>query len=289
VKRTVISFLVLVLTLTVSSSNAATKVFLLAGQSNMAGEGNVADLTAPYNTPLSEVKFWNNSQWVALRGGFGDGTSGTLFGPEIGFGHRLHELYPKDDIYLVKYGLTSTNLAVDWNPNGAGIRYNIFKSTADAALKNLANAGLSPTIAGMIWMQGENDALNSTYAAAYRNNLVNLISTVRSQFSTPDMPFVDGRVLACYGTQTDSDLVRNAQMTVPAQVGHAAWVNTDDLPLAFTGHYGTQGQIELGIRFANAVASVPEPSTLTLGCVTILTSAAFGIWRRHHRRGSTAV
>ena len=53
----------------------------------------------------------------------------------------------------------------------------------------------------MIWMQGESDANNSAYAAAYEANLTNLITAVRSDFSTPDMPFVVGRItdLSIYG------------------------------------------------------------------------------------------
>ena len=264
-------------------ATAATKVFLLAGQSNMAGEGTVADLAAEYASQPA-VKFWSNSQWVNLQGGFGDGTSGKLFGPEIGFGYRLHQRFPTDDIYLVKYGLTSTNLAVQWKPDGTGPCYNTFKTTANAAIDNLTAAGKSPVVAGMIWMQGENDALDSTYAAAYAGNLTNFITTVRRDFSTPNMEFVVGRILPCYGTTTDSNLVRNAEMTVPGQVGKSSWINTDDLPLAFTGHYGTQGQIELGTRFANEFVQTPEPcSSIMCGSALLLTASY--LWRRRRQVG----
>lgn len=264
-------------------ATAATKVFLLAGQSNMAGEGVVAELTAPYNVPQPDVKFWNNNAWVALQGGFGDGNPGVRFGPELSFGHAIHNLFPNDDIYLVKYGLTSTSLAVNWNPDGTGACYNAFKAKANAAIQDLTAAGKSPVIAGMLWMQGENDALKSTQAAAYSQNLTNFIATARRDFSTPNMEFVIGRVLPCYGTPTDSDLVRNAQMTVPGQVGHASWINTDDLQLAFTGHYGTQGQIDLGIRFANRFIQTPEPSTSILGGAGMLSLAGY-LWRKQSAR-----
>lgn len=263
--------------LATAPAGAATKVFLLAGQSNMAGEGMVSELLAPYNSPLAAVKFWNNNAWEALQGGFGDGTPGVRFGPELSFGHAIQKLFPTDDIYLVKYGLTSTSLAVNWNPNGTGDCYNTFKAKANAAIQNLTAAGKSPVIAGMLWMQGENDALNSTQAAVYSQNLTNFIRTARRDFSTPDMQFVIGRILPCYGTPTDSDLVRNAEMTVPGQVGHASWINTDDLQLAFTGHYGTQGQIDLGIRFANEFVQTPEPSTSLLGGAGLLGLAGY-LW-----------
>lgn len=86
--------------LTDTLATAATKVYLLAGQSNMMGEGSFTnELPAPYNAPQPDVKFWNNNQWIALRGGFG--ISPSQFGPEVGFGYEIHNLCPKDDIYLV--------------------------------------------------------------------------------------------------------------------------------------------------------------------------------------------
>ena len=147
---------------------------------------------------------------------------------------------------------------------------------------NLTAAGKSPTIAGMIWMQGEIDAMNHAYAAAYAANLTNFITTVRSDFNTPNMPFVVGRITNyAWGTTADNTLVRNAEMTVPGQVGNAAWINTDDLEWAYDGHYGTQGQIDLGIRFANQLASLPEPSTLILAGTGLLALA--GYWWRKRR------
>ena len=86
-----------------------------------------------------------------------------------------------------------------------------------------------------------------------------------SDFNTPNMPFVVGRILPYwgYGTQSNIEIVRNAQTTVPGRVGNASWFDTDDLTTGYPGHYGTQGQIDLGIRFANEFIPVfipdPEP------------------------------
>ena len=283
---------------------AATKVFLLGGQSNMAGTGTAAGLPAPYNVPQSDVRFWNygpESQpdptnginmpgvgdgWVDLEGGYGHFI--TDFGPEVSFGYTLNNMFPGDDIYLVKHGLTSQNLAVYWNPDGTGGVYNRFKARVDGAMANLTAAGLSPTIAGMIWMQGESDAMVPAYAAAYQANLTNFINTVRSDFHTPDMPFVVGRITICehWGTPSDNLLVRAAQETVPGVVGNASWIDTDDLQLAYAGHYGTQGQVDLGIRFANEFTPAPEPSTLVLAGMGLLILAGYWWWKRLPRSGN---
>ncbi len=257
---------------TTVSATAETKVFLIAGQSNAAGCGVTADLTAPYDVPLSQVKFWNKCNsipnnnpgdaWVDLQGGFGHqfypGLS--MFGPEVSFGYRLHQLFPHDDIYLVKYALSSQDLAVHWRPTTGNI-YSIFKSRVDAAIANLRAAGKSPVIAGMIWMQGESDAMKHDWAEAYQANLTTLIVKVRSDFSTPNMPFVIGRINNSqhWGTPADNTLVRNAQMKVASQVSNTSWINTDDISVwngkeqghSDPDHYSSQGQIVLGTRFAN--------------------------------------
>jgi hypothetical protein len=45
-------------------------------------------------------------------------------------------------------------------------------------------------------------------------------------------------------------MVRAAQQKVAEDDGNAAWFDTDDLKWSYYGHYGTQGQIDLGLRFA---------------------------------------
>lgn len=250
----------MILGLAAVPTSAKTRVFLLAGQSNMGGLGNNAELVgslAPYSGINNGVKIWNyNSapQWFSLSSYVG-------FGPELSFGYEMQAAFPEDDIFLIKCAWGGTDLYEDWNPSGAGgTWYNNFKSTAHEALWLLGD----PAIDGMLWMQGEGDTVNATYAQAYQANLTAFIAAVRNEFATPGMPFVLGRILEGYGTLENNALVRSAQETVPGLVGHAAWVNTDDLQISPTIplHYGTEGTIELGLRFADKVVNIPEPSAL---------------------------
>lgn len=287
--------------LTTGPVSAAVKVFLLGGQSNMAGVGGFpggnygpADAVCPhpYNQIQTTVKFWNygatpqpgqmndptvGTGWVSLQPGYG--FTGDEFGPELSFGYRLHQLFPDDEIYLVKYGISSTDLANNWNPNGTGACYNMFKSRVNAAMQNLTAANKNPTIAGMIWMQGEGDAAVLTSAQAYDANLENLIATVRRDFSAPNMRFVIGRI----GTDYDTDppegnaIVRNAEMAVASRVSNVACFSTDTFEKAYFGHYGTQGQIDLGIAFANHI--VPEPSSMAMAAGALAGLAAYA-WQK---------
>ena len=275
---------------------ASTFVFLMGGQSNMAGLGGFPNdtpqpgygadkpLPAPYDAIQTDVNFWNYSgtllpnpwnsnginnpsvgtKWVALQNGFG--WEPVEFGPEVSFGYKLHSLLPNDEIYLVKLGVNGSDLANSWNPNGTGGNYNLFKSRVNAALANLTAAGKSPTVAGMVWMQGEGDAQSPAMYSAYETNLTNLITHVRTDFHAPDMRFAIGRITTYYDskpTPGGNAIVRRAQVNVANHVANCACINTDDLEWAYDGHYGTQGQIDLGIRFANAMVT-PEPSSASL-------------------------
>ena len=297
---------------TTAPTQAKVLMFLMGGQSNMAGVGAYpgepgypADVPcpSPYNKPQTAVKFWNYSPdpitngaywpgtgtgWIDLQPGYG--WQPGEFGPEVSFGHRLRQLYPNDEIYLVKEGISSQPMATSWNPDGGAI-YNQFHARVAAAVADLRAAGKSPQLGGMIWMQGETDTYGgpnngADWSAAYAANLANLITTVRNKdkfgdFAVSDMPFVVGRITTYFGAADHNTTVRTAQMTIPPLVGHAAWINTDNLQCIYGGHYGTQGQIDLGIRFADAVHQLPEPSSLVMALTAML--AALACWRQRKR------
>ncbi len=273
------------LVLLAAPAAAETRVYLFAGQSNMCGLGITAELPAPYNKPQTDVNYWSGGQWVALRGGFGYNSS--QFGPEVSFGRTIKDAHPDDEIYLVKYAVSGTSLAVGWDVDGtdtAGTYYRNFKSTAEAALANLQAAGKMPVLAGMLWMQGESDAQVVNWSKKYQANLIDLINTVRDDFDAPNMEFVIGRITTYPLWETpdypgSNARVRLAQETVPTLMDNVHWINTDDLTFNETwpvgGHYGTEGQIELGIRFASAL---PEPSTLVLAVFAFSGLLAW-VWR----------
>lgn len=260
-------------------AHGATKVFLLGGQSNMGGVGHGRELPGTplekYYAPQAGVKMWNvwNKNWSTLSSQF-DGSD--CMGPEVSFGYEMHAAFPNDDIYLVKWSYGGTSLGADWKPgDDPGWCYREFRSAAQAAIKNLDDAQLAPAVAGMLWMQGEADAANPDLTPSYQTNLAEFIAAVRKEFNTPEMPFVLGRIIQGYGTPENNASIRTAQVTVPTLVAHTAWVNTDDLQISpeIPLHFGTQGQIDLGIRFAEKLTATPEPSTGILlfvgavGCV----------------------
>jgi len=127
-------------------------------------------------------------------------------------------------------------------------------NTAKAAIADLDAAKVRYEIAGMLWLQGESDAAERK-AESYEKNLTAFIAHMRTQFKTPEMPFIIARVLGFYGGKTgQARIVRDAQVKVAKEVKNVACFDTDDCPIVDPvknkGHYNAVGLIEIGKRFA---------------------------------------
>ncbi|MEL6903210.1 MAG: sialate O-acetylesterase, partial [Cyanobacteria bacterium J06606_4] len=194
-------------------------------------------------------------EFVDLAPGF-DGRQNRM-GPELSFGRQI-TARRDEDVYLVKYGFGNTSLAQDWNPNGAGSQYNTFTRTVDEALGELTAQGIDYEVEGLVWMQGESDTYNSLYAAAYEDNLLGFVDSVRDRYGA-DLDVAIGLIRNDLPTSaTNRELVRDAQWAVSAGDGDIFLVDTDALggsdvmiPGDLT-HYSADGQVLLGNAFANA-------------------------------------
>ncbi|MEO0771180.1 MAG: sialate O-acetylesterase, partial [Cyanobacteria bacterium J06649_4] len=236
-------------------------VYLFGGQSNMAGVGSDEnDLTGALANPLPDVQIWQDgvNRFVDLRSGFDKNFgTGSGFGAELGFGFALEEARDDGDsdteeIYIAKYALGSTDLAVDWAVNGQNNVYDAFKDWVDSALGNLTNQGIGYTVEGMMWMQGENDASDVNQAANYQTNLTGFISDIRTRYGQ-GVDFVIGRLHEELppGFYTEDDVVRGAQVAVANSDSRNFLVDTDDFPITSDRvHFTSEGHLSLGEEFA---------------------------------------
>ena len=135
--------------------------------------------------------------------------------------------------------------------------------TAVAALQ-AQNPTKSVKVQGFFWMQGENDSDGPTYQA----NLTNLISHVRTDFNTPNLPFIIGQL----GAKWSGNAISKAQANVgtpgrSTYVHDTLMVTTADLPIIFDGmHFNTVGVQKLGDRFAAAYETLAGLPVQSLGC-----------------------
>ena len=199
------------------------KVFLLMGQSNMNGRGNIKvlkdkltkDLPDKYPPSLVEMR---KDVWIT--GANGNGISNQMsnvrlepgfaqfayFGPELAFGHAMGDHFD-EPVMLIKIIGGGTPLATDWTSPSAAKRtgrqgplkgrqagfQKAFYRTKDTVEK-LAELieGYDPKqgyqIMGMVWVHGNADG--GKFAKEYEDNLTDFITDLRTMFALPELPFI---------------------------------------------------------------------------------------------------
>ncbi|MDO7173146.1 sialate O-acetylesterase [Mariniflexile sp. AS56] len=264
------------------NSNNEVQVVLLAGQSNMAGAGNYDELEESIKERIKKV---SNRVWVSQSNSaqkplsyYNNKPSEKYnflkrFGPELLIGLTLAEKYPNQEFLLIKEAKGGTSLYGAWNPEWtlekakeiekgeAKQSWNLCKIHMESIKKNLeilTQKGKTYKIIGMAWMQGENDAQSKVSANSYGKNLEKLIEKYRSEFNIENMPFVACQTNSHYGIEGGSDLVRKAFIDVENSVNYVKIIKTfrdspyTDFPKHTDNvHYNTEGQVRLGIAFAN--------------------------------------
>jgi iduronate 2-sulfatase len=183
----------------------------------------------------------------------------------------MQKAHPDRNIAIIKYSLGGTSIDpeasaaerfgcwdTEWSGGeGAGKGINQF----DHFLATLKNARADKDIdddgepdklipAGILWMQGESDAMEPVVAEEYQENLADLMEEIREAFG--DTKIAIGRITD-WEVWTHGEVVRKAQADFVAEDGNAALVtSTDEYGKSDKWHYDTAGYIDLGEKFAGA-------------------------------------
>lgn len=272
------------------------KLFFLGGQSNMEGHGLNTELPDSLRGTIENVWIYQGcsvgdenqkgglGKWDSLKPGngagfFSDGDSNKLsreFGPELSFGKKLQELYPREKIALIKYargGSSIDSLAAreygswefDYQGSNGINQFDHFLTTIFGALraKDIDGNGIEDVLvpSGIIWMQGESDAvLSKEIAFRYYANLKRLMDLIRAVFRNDDIPVVIGKIsdsgMDNQGkTWEFGELIQYAQEEYVKKDKNAAIVrDTQFYQYSDPWHYDSKGYIDLGIKFAEAIS-----------------------------------
>jgi hypothetical protein len=259
-----------------AADQGAVHVFLLAGQSNMAGaDSEVAVPPGFQQTAADRATLFTTAAlpdgekspryvpWGEMKGHEAKGK--LVHGPEVGFACSLHAAGWKDVAIIKVYANFGRDVR-DWPWGEGGELFSAWTKFVDARLAELAAEGRTPRVRGFVWHQGIDDALHGTLAAEYERNLTDLIRVLRKRYASDETPFVlarsvDSRIVQ---RQPDPDQqipmaqVRRAQVKVGESVPYAAWINVDDLPNVNTHHFSADSQLIIGRRLAEAFLALQK-------------------------------
>ena len=198
------------------AKQAGARLFILSGQSNMAG----LDPKLSFEPALK--KAFAGDEVIVVKDAAG--------------GQPIRRWYKK---WKPKTGD---------KPETTGDLYDRLMTKVAAAVKGKELGTIT-----FVWMQGERDA-REKHGEVYAESLKGLIAQLRADLGRDDIDFVIGR-LSDFDNSNKRyphwTMVRKAQVQTAESDARAAWVDSDDLNGPKNGlHHTKDGYKELGTRFA---------------------------------------
>ena len=166
------------------------QLYILAGQSNMAGRGPITEEYASINHP-NVYMLDKNNQWVQAKHPLHfDKPSVAGVGPGLAFAIKMAEANPNIQIGLIPCAVGGTSIT-SWKQSGFDKATNTHPY--DDAVARIKIAMLSGTIKGILWHQGESDS-NPQAISTYLNKLSTLIISLRQEIGNEKIPVVIGEL-----------------------------------------------------------------------------------------------
>jgi hypothetical protein len=219
-------------------------IYLLMGQSNMAGRGIIESQDRAANSRV--FLFTTSNHWeLAVEPLHGSGPRAGI-GPGLVFGKLVAAQDTNANIGLIPCAV-GASLLQRWERSGD------LYSNAVARARIASRDG---TLKGILWHQGEQDSILKTDANSYRGRLIKMIGDIRSDLGEPNLPFVVGQIGEFLYTRKKQQTpfaktVNDALNSVPRETQYTACVpsaglthNGDEV------HLDAKSQRELGKRYA---------------------------------------
>ncbi len=234
-----------------TSAYAKKRVYILAGQSNMMGKGKTYQLPAFFKRQPKNVEFYYQGRKRQLA-------MFSHFGPEVSFAHEVARAYPNDKHIIIKHVATGSSIK-QWLP-GSRLFEGLLRQRGFVKVNNKTNTlpqtVLNKKVDAIFWMQGEKDARSPITANQYEAYLKRFITGVRNKLNSPHSAFIMGQINPEDRAFHMLDTVKQAQINAQRSLPRVSLVSTEGLGKIYDKvHYNTQGQLELGKRFARAYAN----------------------------------
>jgi hypothetical protein len=252
------------------SSPEKLQVFLLMGQSNMAGYGCVAPedpwqpgdhdpapgvLVLGGQCTLKSPRSRGRTCWRPAAHPLHLNQKSAAFGLGLPFALRLRQEMPSRIIGLIPCAWGGAPI----DPLGPG------SPLYENAVRRARFAAQTGVLSGVLWHQGESDAGSESAAPAHAGKLSALIAGLRNDLSAPHLPFLIG-YLADFGDERRKPaavhrrkIVRSGLRRVAGEAPHAAFVESKGLSGVDLVHFGRAAMVEFGNRYAEAFLAMKRP------------------------------
>jgi hypothetical protein len=225
-------------------------LYLLAGQSNMAGRGAPAEQDKTAHRRVFALN--RENQWVpAVDPLHFDKPTIVGVGPGLAFGKAMADADPNVIIGLVPCAVGGSPISV-WRPDA------FYPATGvhpyDDAIARCRIARQRGVFKGVLWHQGESDS-NAQDGALYAERLGELIRRLRQDLEALDLLFVAGTPADAFIARTpESRLVIEAIEAVAKADDRVFWVSAAGLACKDDQvHFNTEAARQLGLRYAQAM------------------------------------
>ncbi len=224
-------------------------IFLLAGQSNMAGRGKIEDQDkVPHSRLLSLDK---SKSWIPAIAPihFDKSVAGICLAQTFGLALLASD---KDiTIGLVPCACGGSPIST-WTPDA------YWKQTKsnpyDDAMERTKHALKSGVLKGILWHQGESDC-KPELAKVYEKELINVIRRFRKDLDAPDVPFIIGQMGMFKENPwtAEKSIVDQAHKSIAAKMKNVYFVSAEGLTCKNDHiHFNAPSLREFGRRYAEA-------------------------------------
>jgi len=224
-------------------------IYLLMGQSNMAGRGKLAD-AFQFDSDSTILMLNKANEWVKAKHPLHFDKPVAAVGPGLAFAMEIAAASPGKTIGLIPCAVGGTSIDT-WKPGALDAATQTHPwDDAELRIKEGMKYG---TIKGVIWHQGESDS-NADSAARYLNKLITLITRTRKLTGDRRLPFIAGE-LGRY--KENYSLINAVLVDLPSKVAYTAVISSEGLNHNGDGiHFDAVSADELGKRYAKAILEI---------------------------------
>jgi arylsulfatase A-like enzyme len=228
------------------------QIYVLMGQSNMAGRGLLEKTREPLHPKI--LMLTKEERWEPASEPLHFDKSIAGAGLGASFALRMAAAEPQAMIGLVPCAVGGTPLS-RWQ-KGADLY--------EQALKRIRAAQKAGIVRGVLWHQGENDALDLQQAESYGRRLAEMVNDLRQDTGNSQLPFVAGTL----GDFLSDDAAGNPShwrtvnaqlLLLPGLTSRTAIVDASGLKPKSDGvHFDTPSLRTLGERYATAMLKLQQ-------------------------------